>query len=237
MSNTQFYDQGVIANAHSKTRATFIRKTYLNLAIAILAFVGISFLFFITGISNLIISLYVSFSLAPLLILVAFMAAGWIAQSWASNSESIIMQYFGLLFYVVAEAVIFVPILYMAIIYSDPSVLPTAAFLTLFLFAALTFVAFINQTDFSFLRNFLVIGGLIAMGMIIASFIFGFSLGLWFSGIMVLFAGVAILYDTSNIMFKFREHQHVGAALSLFASVALLFFYILRFLLRFTSRN
>jgi FtsH-binding integral membrane protein len=45
---------------------------------------------------------------------------------------------------------------------------------------------------------------------------------------MVAFAGGAILYDTSNILHRYNTNQHVAAALSLFASVALLFWYILR---------
>jgi FtsH-binding integral membrane protein len=51
---------------------------------------------------------------------------------------------------------------------------------------------------------------------------------------MVAFAGTAILYQTSNVLHRFRTDQHVAAALVLFASVALLFWYILRI---FSSRR
>jgi FtsH-binding integral membrane protein len=50
---------------------------------------------------------------------------------------------------------------------------------------------------------------------------------------MVLFAGAAILYSTSNVFLHYRTDQYVAASLSLFASIALLFWYILRILLSF----
>ena len=41
-----------------------------------------------------------------------------------------------------------------------------------------------------------------------------------------------ILYDTSKIIHSYNPDQHVAAALELFASVALPFWYILRILMR-----
>jgi FtsH-binding integral membrane protein len=48
---------------------------------------------------------------------------------------------------------------------------------------------------------------------------------------MIAFACGYILYDTSNVMLHYRTTQHVAAALALFASVMLLFWYVLRVLL------
>jgi hypothetical protein len=45
---------------------------------------------------------------------------------------------------------------------------------------------------------------------------------------MIGFAGAAILYDTSNVLHHYPEDRYVGAALQLFASVALMFWYVLR---------
>jgi FtsH-binding integral membrane protein len=59
----------------------------------------------------------------------------------------------------------------------------------------------------------------------------GGGLGLWFSVAMVVLAGGFILYDTSNVLHHYRTDQHVAASLALFASVALLFWYVLRILL------
>lgn len=72
--------------------------------------------------------------------------------------------------------------------------------------------------------------GILAVGAIVAGAIFGFQLGTWFSVLMVGVAGAAILYDTSNVIHHFPEDRYVGAALQLFASVALMFWYLLRLL-------
>ena len=76
---------------------------------------------------------------------------------------------------------------------------------------------------------------LLAFGLIIAGLIFGFSLGLLFSFAMVAVASGWILYDTSNVLHHYRTDQHVAASLTLFASVALLFYYILRILIAVSS--
>jgi FtsH-binding integral membrane protein len=65
------------------------------------------------------------------------------------------------------------------------------------------------------------------MGVILCAMLFGFSLGLWFSLAMIVLAAGAILYNTSNVLLHYRLDQHVAASLSLFASVALLFWYVL----------
>ena len=69
------------------------------------------------------------------------------------------------------------------------------------------------------------------MVLIVAGMIFGFQLGLVFMVAMVALAGASILYNTSQIMNSYPEDRYVGAALGLFAGVALLFWYILRLLM------
>jgi FtsH-binding integral membrane protein len=105
------------------------------------------------------------------------------------------------------------------------------------LFAGLTFVAFTSKKDFSFLGGVLKIGSFVAIGLIVASLLMGFNLGIWFSGAMVLIAGISILYQTSNIIHNYRPEQHVAASLGLFASVALLFWYVLQILLSLSSND
>ena len=48
---------------------------------------------------------------------------------------------------------------------------------------------------------------------------------------MVGFAGAAVLYDTSNVLHHHAEDRYVAAALELFASVALMFWYVLQLFL------
>jgi FtsH-binding integral membrane protein len=58
--------------------------------------------------------------------------------------------------------------------------------------------------------------------------VFGFTLGTLFSVAMVALSGAAILFETSRVQREFPEDRYVAAALSLFASVAMMFWYILR---------
>jgi FtsH-binding integral membrane protein len=48
---------------------------------------------------------------------------------------------------------------------------------------------------------------------------------------MVALAGASILYDTSNVLHHYPEDRYVGAALQLFASVAMMLWYVLRLLM------
>jgi FtsH-binding integral membrane protein len=220
-----------VAQAEPAERAAFIRRTYLHLAGAVAAFIGIETLLVNSPVAFWLLRVIASNRYGWLLILGGFALLGWMARSMAANVTSVGAQYAGLALYVVVEAIIFAPLLLIAVYYSSPTVLPTAALLTGLLFVGLTVVAFTNRADFSFLQTMLTIGGFVAMGMIIGSAIFGFNLGLFFSVGMVLLACASILYDTSRILRTYSTEQHVGAALELFASVALLFWYILRILM------
>jgi len=170
-----------------------------------------------------------------LLVLAAFMGVSYLANRWAMSDASNTTQYLGLAVYVIAEAVIFVPMIAIAMYASgDGSILVKAGIVTLGLFLGLTATVFLTRSDFSFLGPILAIGGFMALGFIVASALFGFSLGSVFAFVMVAFAGSAILYNTSNVMQRFNTNQYVAASLTLFASIALLFWYILSI---FSSRR
>jgi Inhibitor of apoptosis-promoting Bax1 len=93
-----------------------------------------------------------------------------------------------------------------------------------------------TRKDFSFLGSLLRWGGILALVAIVAGAIFGFQLGTFFSVAMVGLAGASILYDTSNVLHHYSEDSHVAAALELFASVALMFWYVLQLFMS-SSRN
>ena len=224
------------AEAAPADRAAFIRKTYLLLAFAILAFIGVEAFFFASGIANVIASvLFSGGAIGWLLVLGMFMGISFLANRWAVSETSKATQYVGLLLFIVAEAVIFVPLILISTSVSgDTTVLLKAGITTIGLFLGITMTVFITRTDFSFLGPILAIGGFAALGFIVASAIFGFSLGSVFAFVMVAFAGTAILYETSNVLHRFNKRQHVAASLTLFASIALLFWYILTI---FSSRD
>ncbi|MEE3719560.1 Bax inhibitor-1 family protein [Tumidithrix elongata RA019] len=226
----------LVAQASQSERTLFIQRTYGHLAGAVAAFTLLEFAFLNSPLAGMMLNLLSANRYMWLLLLGGFALLGWLARELASRTSSLQSQYLGLGFYVIAEAIIFVPLLFIAIHFSSPSVLPNAVVLTGVMFAGLTAIAFTTRQDFSFLRGALTMGGFIALGLILCSIMFGFSLGLWFSLAMVVFACAAILYDTSNIIHHFSTEQYVAASLELFASVALLFWYILRILMEFNRR-
>ena len=225
-----------VADAAPADRATFIRKTYLLLAVAVLAFIGVEVVLFGSGIAQAIARVvFGAGSIGWLAVLGGFMVISWLSNKWAVSETSTAVQYMGLGVFIVAEAIIFIPLLTIAIYASgDPTVIVKAGIVALGLFAGLTFTVLVTRSDFSWLAPILGIGGFAALGFIVASAIFGFTLGNVFAFIMVAFAGSAILYNTSQVLHNFNTRQHVAAALTLFASVALLFWYILRI---FSSRR
>lgn len=238
-----YYEPMMAAQAGESERAAFIRRTYGHLAGAILGFVAIEAVIFNVllpdqqAVQNLFTTWF-SNQFSMLLLFGGFIAVGWLARMWASSEVSPALQYLGLVLYVVAEAIIFVPILCVAIFYvGDPTILPTAGIITLSMFLGLTAAVLVTGKDFSFLRSVLMIGSFVALGFLVAGLLFQFPLGLFFSFAMVALACGFILYDTSNVMHHYRTDQHVAAALALFASVALLFFYVLRILLLTNSRD
>ena len=213
--------------AESTVRADFIRRTYQHLAGAVLAFLVVEALLLQwSGAAMLARSLTRGYSW--LLVLAAFMGISWLAEKWAHSGTSPQMQYLGLGLYVVAEAVIFLPLLYIASFLSSPNVIPTAGIITGLLFMGLTYYAWSSQKDFSFLSGVLSIGGFVALGSYYRQYGFRVSLRgavCWPHGSD---AGAAILYNTSNVMHQYRPDQHVAASLALFASVALLFWYVVQ---------
>ena len=220
-----------VARATPNERQTFIKNTYIHLVGAVAAFIVVEFILFQLGIAEALTSFIAGNRFGWLMILGGFSLLGWMSRSLVTEADNVNKQYAGLGAYIVGEALIFAPILYIAATYA-PGVIPMAAILTLMMFVGITTVAFTSGQDFSFLGNFLRIGGFIALGLIICSVLFGFTLGLIFSAVMIVFASVAILYTTSNIINRYATHQYVAASLELFASVALLFYYILMTLLR-----
>ncbi|NNC65711.1 MAG: permease [Gammaproteobacteria bacterium] len=215
----------------TETRAAFISRTYAHVALSILGFAMIESYLFSSGLAQEIAPRMLGVNW--LLILGAFMVVGWLASHVAHRVESKPLQYAALAGFVVAEAIIFLPLLYIAMM-TEPAIIESAAGVTLLGTGGLTAVAFITKKDFSFLRGILVWAGILAIIAIVGSVLFGFHLGTWFSVAMIGFAGAAVLYDTSNVMHHYPEDRHVAAALELFASIALMFWYVLQL---FMSRD
>ena len=227
--NPENYSQGVpVIDLDDQSRGTFIARTYNHLAGAIAGFTLLEVFFFRTGLAESMARAMLGTSW--LLVLGGFVVVSWVARAAAHRATSQAAQYAALAGYVIAEAIIFVPLLYIANHYA-PGVIASAALITLLAFAGLTGIVFATRKDFSFLRGVLMWGGILAMVLIVGGALFGFQLGTYFSVAMVGLAGAAILYDTSNVMHHYPQDRYVAAALELFASVALMLWYVMRLLM------
>ncbi|HEX3847238.1 MAG TPA: Bax inhibitor-1 family protein [Steroidobacteraceae bacterium] len=222
------FPNATFPTAQADSRAIFISRTYTHLVAGILGFILVEIGLFESGAALQIARFMLSFNWW--LILGAFMLTGWLATHTAQTSSSKAMQYFAYGVYVVAEALIFVPLLYIANL-KAPGAIDSATLITALGAGGLMFVAHRTRRDFSFLRAVLMWGFVLALIAMIGGAVFGFQLGTWFSVAMIGFAGVAVLYDTSNVIHYYPEDRYVSAALQLFASIALMFWYVLRLMM------
>lgn len=225
------------ATATVAERAKFIERTYLHLAGAIAAFVALEYVFLGLRPMQELAHSMTQTRASWFLVVALFVGVSWIADYFARHATSRPMQYLGLGLYVVAEAVIFVPLLMKAQEIGGSDIIMTAGVSTLAIFAALTGIVLVTKKDFSWMRGALMVGSFGALGLIAASLLFGFSLGIFFVVAMIVLSACFILYDTSNVMRHYHPNQYVSASLALFASVALMFWYVLQFVMSLTSRD
>lgn len=214
-----------------KARHAFLVRTYVHLFLAIVLFTGIEAALFATGLALPIARAMMGTSW--MLVLGGFILVGWLARHVAHGTRGLGAQYLALVGFVAAEAVVFVPLLVIAAI-KVPGAIQGAAAVTLFGFGLLTAMVFWTKQDLGFLGGLLRWAGILALVLIVAGAIFGFQLGTFFTVAMIGFAGASVLYDTSEVLHRYPEDRHVGAALDLFASLALMFWYVLRL---FVSRR
>jgi uncharacterized protein len=238
--------EGATATIGVSSRLRFIRLTYLHLLGAILAFAGIEYLLFTNELLIQKVSVPIlKFAFASrynwLVFLGAFSAVGFVADYFASHTRTRALHYLGLGLYVIAEALIFLPLLavaemqameFLAKTGKEAHIVRDAAFFTLAIFGALTASVLITKKDFSFMRSALVMMSAAAMVLIVVSILFGFTLGIVFSIAMVILAAGQVLYYTSQVLAHYDPEDYVAASLALFSSVALMFWYVIRILMK-----
>ncbi len=214
-----------VAGLEARAQGSFLVRVYAQLALAIVLFVGLEVWFFQSGIAAAVLQFMSGVSW--LVVLGGFMLLSWVATLIAVPTVSRPLQYIGFVLYVLLQALIFIPLL-AAADQAAPGVIASAAQATLGGFFLLTGVVVATRKDFSFLRSFLVWGGIFSVVAIVCSLLFGFELGTWFSVAMVLLAGGSVLYTTSGVLRSYPPDADVAAAIQLFAGIALMFWYVLR---------
>ncbi|MBT7431011.1 MAG: permease [Actinobacteria bacterium] len=215
------------------TRGDFVVRVYQHLMGAIAAFVAIEALFFTTGFAEGVYNFVSGGGSRWLLIMGLFMVGQWMVGQAATDMLNPSKQYGALFGMAALEALIFAPFLYYAFnIESAGTTVAAAALLTAVAFTGLTGIAIITRKDLSFIRPMIMFGGVAAMVLILGAVLFGFQLGIWFSVAMIALAGGSILYQTQNIIRRYPVQAHVAASLTLFTSVMMLFWYVLRLLMQ-----
>jgi FtsH-binding integral membrane protein len=198
-------------------------------------------------------------------VLALFMITGYVAERLARSDTSRGLQYLGLGIAVVAEGILLQPMLWVAMakfgdlntqmaiaqgLMGHPEAVTHAVMgglagkiilesvgITLSIFIGLSATVFISKKDFSFMRGALSICAFGALGVIVASMIFGFQLGALFSGFMIILMAGYILYQTSQVMSYFPPTGYVAASLMLFSTIATLFWYVLRLMMELNGRR
>ncbi|WNH08353.1 Bax inhibitor-1 family protein [Thalassobellus suaedae] len=235
MEQFQNNDKLLLSQVSDVDRVAFYKKTYSHVAGGVLVFILFEYLLLQ---SETIVDFMLSMTEGYrwLIMLGGFMFITNYAEKMTLKTPDKNTQYLAYGVYILAEAFIFVPIIYIAYYYMEDGteILNQAAIVTLALFTGLSAIVFVTKKDFSFLRAGLTVGFFIAIGLILAGTLFGFNLGLWFSVGMCALAAGSILYQTSNLVNKYSEDEYIPAALGLFASLMLLFWYVLRI---FMSRD
>ncbi len=220
-----------VASLDEMERSTFIAKVYQHLFAAVVAFIAFEALLINLGIAEAMYNwLAKSGGGAWLLILGGFMVVNWLATSAAHDILNLQRQYLGLFGLAAAEALIFAPFLHF--FFNEQSggsaTVAAAAVITAVGFTGLTGVGLFTRRDLSFIRPLMIWGGVCALVLILAAVVFGLNLGIWFSVAMIALAGASILYQTQTILRRYPSDAYVGASVQLFASVMMLFWYVLR---------
>ncbi|HLM62680.1 MAG TPA: Bax inhibitor-1 family protein [Acidimicrobiales bacterium] len=221
-----------VATLDEQARSTFIIRVYQHLLVAIGAFVAFEALLINLGIAERMWDAVSGSGGAWLLVLGGFMIVSWLATNAAHDILNPSRQYAGLFGLAAAEALIFAPFLhyFFEIESGGSATVAAAGVITAVGFLGLTAVAMTTRHDLSFIRPLLLWGGVCAIVLILAAVLFGLELGVWFSVAMIALAGGSILYQTQTIMRRYPSEAYVGGAVQLFASVMLLFWYVLRLL-------
>ncbi len=223
---------GAVSGLNEGQRAGFIRRTYAHVAMAVTATAAFVAFLLAVGAGPVLLSFLTGGMINMLIFMGLFIGTGILADNWAKSGQTITMHYLALFGYAFVQAVVVTPAIYIAVLYK-PAAIWDALLATSALVAGLSWIAFTTKRDFSFMGPFLRIGSFIALAVIFAGVIFGFSIGLVGIGAIILLAAGFVLNDTSNIIHHYQEHQHVAAALSLYASIALMFRFILQFFIGF----
>ena len=217
------------ADASADARATFLQRTYSLLLAGVVVFAATLWAAGnIPAVNSLAVGLFRGGWMISMLVLFGGM---WAVRAVADRYPINLAVYFGFTF---LFGLLLAPMVLMASAVA-PHTLTQASIVTVLVFSGLTGYVFISGKDFSFLGGALTIAMIAMVGLLVAGFLFGFELGLWFSVVGVLVFSGMILYDTSRVLHHLPTTAYVRAAVELFVSLVMLFQYVLHILMSLNS--
>lgn len=219
------------ALAEASERALFIKRTYLHVAGALVAFAGVLTLFVSIAPPELVKTV-MSGRITWLIVMGLFMVGSAVANRMAMPGLPMTTQYMGLGLMVLLQALIFTPLVWLVgAIDGSFNIIYQAAILTLALAGGLTLSVLFTKKDFSFLGPIISIGCMVMLAAIVVSFIFPINLGFWFCLGVIALMSAAILYQSSMVVHHYPTTGYVGAALGVYAAIMTMFWYVIQALL------
>ncbi|MFN3243794.1 MAG: Bax inhibitor-1 family protein [Planctomycetota bacterium] len=217
------------AFAAANEKAAFLKKVYGILLLGVLGFAATLFACAtvpaLTDLTWRFANLIYGNGLMGWAIYMAiFLGGSWLVQSVAEKRPINAFAYAG---WVVLMALMVAPVVLIASEAHGVGIIQQASALTALVFGGLTVYVLWTGKDFSWMRGLLMLGFLVLVATSLLGWVLGFSLGLWFSGLVVLLAAGYILYNTSVILNHLPTHMAMTGAITLFTDVVLLFKHIL----------
>ncbi len=214
--------QGAAATALPEARLAFIRKVYAAfLGSVFLAAVGVTAVMRLPAVAELVAAWYL-----PLILLEIVAVIAVVVLHRRAPLNGVLLAAFSLLTGLTTGLVV---LTYAMAGMADTVV--QAAGLTVVAFGSLTGYVLLTKKDLSFLRGFLTVGLFVVFGGLVLNWFLGapaFGFAISAAGVL-LFSGY-ILYDTSNVLHRYREDEWVAAALALYLDFLNLFLFLLRLL-------
>ncbi|HEV2972834.1 MAG TPA: hypothetical protein VGY55_22895 [Pirellulales bacterium] len=217
------------AYATADERAGFVRKCYLHICGGVFALIGVEAILLQVPFGPSLADLMLAAPYCWLVVIVLFVAVGHFGDYWAESAKTVPMQYAGLAFYIVAQAVVFMPLLLVVERIGPDRVLPQIGMIAAVMFGGLTSIVLVTAQSFILRRLLQLFGGLAGLLIIAWGASTSHPLAIPVVVAIIGLAGAYMLYTTSRVMYEFHLWQYTAASLALLASVALLLWDLLQF--------
>ena len=226
------------AFAAASERAAFLKKVYSILFLGILGFAvtlyGCVAVPAMNDMAWSVAELIYGSQFGWLIYMGVFLAGSFAVQTVAEKSPVNMVAYAA---WVVVMGFLVAPIVLIADQQQGAEIITQASGLTALVFGGLTGYVLWTGADFKWMGGVLSMLGFGLLATVLLGWLIGFSLGLWFSALVVLMSAGYVAYNTSQILHRMPANMAMSAAILLFTDVVLLFKHILILLMSLSNRD